>query len=58
MSFIDCIMANTVLSNNQKDKVIADYEKLLADNLGRFGPVEGPVLAAQKYTETGTSSIP
>lgn len=51
MNFIDCIMNNAVLSKGQKERVVREYESMLADHIKKFGPVDGLVIAAQRYAE-------
>jgi len=51
MSFIDCIMSNTVLDQKVKEGLIKEYEKMLESNRLRFGNDSGPIIAATRFME-------
>lgn len=57
MSFIDCIKGNESLSETKKKELIKEFEELAADNVKRFGPIDGPQKAAQRYIELKAEAL-
>lgn len=51
MSFIDCIMSNTVLDSKVKEGLVKEYEKMLESSRLRFGNDNGPIIAATRFME-------
>lgn len=57
MSFIDCILGNKLLSPAQKEKLVKEYEKLAEYNIKKFGPIDGPQIAAQRYVQNKAQEL-
>lgn len=56
MSFIDCILRNDRLNQNQKDQLIGEYEKLVEGLTEKYGR-NAPLIGAQKYVSIKVAEI-